>query len=545
MDMWTGVVEDRQDPLMLGRCRVRVFGPHTENKQEIPTNDLPWAYPVMPLTSASISGVGDAPVGPVEGTHVVGFWRDGASQQQPVMIGSLPGIPEESADTSDPAKAGLQSPLENYPKDTDRHGLKESDTSRLARYRYPVEGQDGKSSEEGVCEECITNTIVQKKLDERIENVPVAMDHGHYSEPPTKFNSKYPYNHVRVSESGHIFEVDDTPQSERLHTYHASGTFEEIYPFGTKVTKVVRDNYEFVLGDQYVNIKKLNPEGGTFDGGNLFINIEGDVFERIDGNVERQVNGSVREVIGGHYHTHVNGSRTITTEGDKAEKTAGDVTTEQYNRMDHCQGKSWENVDGEKQLSTNKSITMRCSGGNISLDAIGHPLGKIGALGDKSGNININSSGYVQTVAGTKVGLQSKTGNLDLNAGPGALSILASRGLNLMAANGPIVINSPVDVRVVSGGSIAMSAPMIMTDSTNLQHTVQFSTKITSPSFTMHGVDFLCNYTVQNHTGASCSWDFTGSCKMTGVNFDAKFTGSYALTSVSPMTLRASTINLN
>ena len=83
MDMWTGVVEDRQDPLMLGRCRVRVFGPHTKSKQDIPTNDLPWAVPVMPLTSASISGVGDSPVGPVEGTHVVGFWRDGASQQLP------------------------------------------------------------------------------------------------------------------------------------------------------------------------------------------------------------------------------------------------------------------------------------------------------------------------------------------------------------------------------------------------------------------------------------------------------------------------------
>ena len=35
-----GVVEDRNDPLSLGRCRVRAFGIHTEDKAMIPTEDL-------------------------------------------------------------------------------------------------------------------------------------------------------------------------------------------------------------------------------------------------------------------------------------------------------------------------------------------------------------------------------------------------------------------------------------------------------------------------------------------------------------------------
>jgi hypothetical protein len=66
-----GVVEDRNDELRLGRCRVRVLGVHNSDKAELPTADLPWAIPVQPITSAGVSGIGFAPVGPVEGTWVV------------------------------------------------------------------------------------------------------------------------------------------------------------------------------------------------------------------------------------------------------------------------------------------------------------------------------------------------------------------------------------------------------------------------------------------------------------------------------------------
>ena len=76
-----GVVENRIDPLKLGRVQVRVLGIHTDEKTNIPTADLPWAYPMVPITSASMNGIGDAPVGPVEGTWVVGFFRDGQNCQ--------------------------------------------------------------------------------------------------------------------------------------------------------------------------------------------------------------------------------------------------------------------------------------------------------------------------------------------------------------------------------------------------------------------------------------------------------------------------------
>ena len=84
--MYCGVVEDRMDPKQLGRCRVRVLGVHTENLNEIPSESLPWAYPMMPITSASMNGIGDAPVGPVEGTWVVIFFRDGHNFQEPIIL---------------------------------------------------------------------------------------------------------------------------------------------------------------------------------------------------------------------------------------------------------------------------------------------------------------------------------------------------------------------------------------------------------------------------------------------------------------------------
>ena len=90
---WTGVVEDRDDPEKLGRCRVRVFGYHTRNTSELPTSDLPWALPMQSITSAATSGVGSTPVGIVPGTWVVGWFLDGEEAQRPLIIGTLAGKP--------------------------------------------------------------------------------------------------------------------------------------------------------------------------------------------------------------------------------------------------------------------------------------------------------------------------------------------------------------------------------------------------------------------------------------------------------------------
>ena len=89
---WIGVVEDRGDPLHLGRCRVRIFGSHTENLQLIPTSSLPWATPLYPVNDSRTFST------PMEGDYVFGFFMDGLSSQAPAMLGVFPAIPQEDVD---------------------------------------------------------------------------------------------------------------------------------------------------------------------------------------------------------------------------------------------------------------------------------------------------------------------------------------------------------------------------------------------------------------------------------------------------------------
>ena len=147
---FVGVVEDRNDPDALGRVRVRCIGFHTEDISALPTTDLPWAHVMHPVTDPSMHGMGNTPSWLVEGSYVIGFFRDAVDKQQPIIIGSLPGNPESAADPrsgfNDPRGINaIQTQYKGnpvygpYPVDGEDytmasgHEVGESDTSRLAQ----------------------------------------------------------------------------------------------------------------------------------------------------------------------------------------------------------------------------------------------------------------------------------------------------------------------------------------------------------------------------------------------------------------------------
>jgi hypothetical protein len=264
---FVGVVEDRADPKTLGRLRVRCLGYHTEDLVKLPTADLPWAHVMNPITSATVSGIGQSPLGCVEGTWVIGFFQDGADAQKPIIIGTIPGIPIALPDTQ--AKKGFQDSVNAaYPKYKE-----ETDVNRLA-----VGDDDNPHSTLTIRKADRTEDMGRADFDEvqafmsDLDNQTIEGDDGtSFSEPEIPYNATYPYNHVYESEGGHLREVDDTPGSERLHERHSSGTGYEIHPKGTKVTRVKKDNYDLITGDSYVHIK--GDQSTTTDGGvRVFVN---------------------------------------------------------------------------------------------------------------------------------------------------------------------------------------------------------------------------------------------------------------------------------
>jgi len=277
---FVGVVEDRKDPKTLGRLRVRCLGYHTEGLDKLPTADLPWAHVMNPITSATVSGLGQSPLGAVEGTWVVGFFQDGSDAQQPIIIGTLPGVPSELPDIG--AKKGFMDAVNGaYPKyknETDVNRLSVNDEnlphSSLTIRKADLDKKVGTAQIDGIFDGVAP---IPTDLDAgavRDENVGVVIG-GEWSEPTTPYDSEYPHNHVYESEAGHIREMDDTPGKERIHERHSSGSGYEIHPDGSKVTRVKQDNYTIVTNDDYTHIQGTQRHT-TDEGVRIRVNADGE-----------------------------------------------------------------------------------------------------------------------------------------------------------------------------------------------------------------------------------------------------------------------------
>lgn len=86
-----GVVEVEQDPLGMGRVKVRCFGYHNPDRKLLPTSDLPWMQTIFPVTAGPASGeVGSSPTLKIN-SIVFGAFYDGGDLQDAVILGTVPG----------------------------------------------------------------------------------------------------------------------------------------------------------------------------------------------------------------------------------------------------------------------------------------------------------------------------------------------------------------------------------------------------------------------------------------------------------------------
>ena len=446
---FTGVVEDRNDPDKLGRVRVRCLGFHTDNLNDIPTNKLPWAHVMHPVTDPSMQGLGNSPSFLVEGSWVVGFFRDAIEKQQPIIMGSLPGKPNRLPDYrkgfndprspySEQEEYALDPVYGPYPVDgidttmPSGHKLNISDTNRLAQ---------GEASE--------THKSLKKRRRNRQTSIPIAtqpylptVSDEAVLETPTTFDEPhprdidyesvdeeagvyrsglYPYNHVFESEAGHITEVDDTPGGERTYRQHSSGTYEEIVADGTKTVKVIGDNYEIIVGDSNVYVA-----------GSVNLTIKGDVRHLIKGNYHLEVDGNYTQKIHKNMRTRIGASD---PGGNLEEVVSGGYT---YNIEDKVMGRIGSDSrittegnevkinNGEYDLSVVSNITALSVTGKMQLTANAETGVAITA---SSGIVGITSGTTTTIKSATTMTIQSET-NIDMDSGGGSATSTNSVNIN-------------------------------------------------------------------------------------------------------------------
>lgn len=86
---------------------------------------------------------------------------------------------------------------------------------------------------------------------------PVQKDYiEEFGEKKTEYAAKYPHNKTVTTESGHVLELDDTPRAERIHVYHKSGSYVEIFPDGSIVTKSMKDSTSVTIDNHAISVIK-------------------------------------------------------------------------------------------------------------------------------------------------------------------------------------------------------------------------------------------------------------------------------------------------
>lgn len=200
-----GEVVDINDPKQLARIKVRIYGIH-DDTDLIKNDDLPWAQVITSITEGGTNGLGN-PLGIQVNALVFGIFLDGGDSQLPLIFGSLPKYEGDKRDTPS--------------------------TNKLAR------GE---------------NTLTK--------SVSVS------GAPGDPYAAVYPNNKVTQTSSGHVIEIDDTPNAERIHIRHKSGSFIEFHPDGSIV---IKGNGVYIDGGSAVNVQ-ASSTNQTFGSGEITVN---------------------------------------------------------------------------------------------------------------------------------------------------------------------------------------------------------------------------------------------------------------------------------
>ena len=340
--IYRGVVEDRLDPLRLGRVRVRIWGVHTEeqggNLNKVPWEELQWAEPIGPNFEGSISGQGAFCV-PLQGSHVMVFFENG-NMMQPRYFGTAAGFPvdvEKYSQFKD--QDGFRDPNVYYPL---HDHIDEHDWQRLARI------------------DKLAETYLQLKRDNLDLAVPIAWGND-WDEQPPMFEAVYPDNNVFATHDDFkeniVIELDATAGKSRFAWWHPSKSYMEVNKDGLMTFRNTWHRWD--ICDGIVHTHYMEDHFKTVTESLVFL-IEEDEFREILGNrwthIDfddwRRVEGNIYEWTVGSANRYGYGDTDSTILGNVNERITG------Y-KLEHITGDAlkwfgageYKNVEGEQILN--------------------------------------------------------------------------------------------------------------------------------------------------------------------------------------------------
>ena len=213
-----------------------------------------------------------------------------------------------------------------------------------------------------------------------------------WDQPASSYKAQYPYNKVMQTESGHIIEIDDTPGAERIHVYHKSGSYIEIDPNGSVISKTVGSEYKIIDCNGYISIA---------------------------GKANVSVNGSC--------NVHVGGDCNLEVIGDAIVNSSNDIQV---------------NAAGRLQLSAGEAIDMRSPLIYVEADTEFH------LKADTKANIDVQ---LLNVKSATNINVQS-TEDINVNSGKGVF-VKAAEETNIKST-GKINIQSEADINTKSGSML-------------------------------------------------------------------------------------------
>jgi hypothetical protein len=368
-----------------------------------------------------MQGLGNTPSFLVEGSWVVGFFRDANEKQQPIIMGSLPGNPQNEADIT----KGFNDLSGNYPSEyrfESGHGLDESDVSRLAR------DEDAETHLSLINRRATQFKDIPTATKPNVSTVStasVAETAGTFDEPTprgTEPTGTYPFNHVHESESGHIKEIDDTPDGERLYTQHAAGTYEEIIADGTKTVKVVGDNYELVAGKSNIYVR-----------GDINLTCSGTKRELIEGDYILEVGGDFTRKIGKSEQVKIGAGE---AGGNLEEEIKGNYAFNIANSVVGAVGTTEKGTAKDYDITIGGKET-RSIGGSVDITSTDNyqitSLKSLGILAQE--NLTTFSVASTSISAGTTMTVKAAT-NLDIKSEAVGTLLFSGDGSTVTANNG-------------------------------------------------------------------------------------------------------------